>query len=159
VIHTNSYQIVDAIAQSALHCMNIRVRVIGGELKMGLKSVSGVLSSSCLDAWGLRGDLAVVGATGVSDYLGQPTLFCDNLEESHLKGRFLDACWVKVALFDSSKIGKGTVNQAFCAVSPGSLDLIVTDDGIHSGNADKVRQLKEKALATGVSFLIAKSAK
>ncbi|HEY1051663.1 MAG TPA: hypothetical protein VGE39_17950 [Prosthecobacter sp.] len=156
IIHTNSLSVVNAIEQHSRHRSSIKVRIVGGELQMDHKNVSGVLSDTCLDSWHLRGDIAILGATGLSELLGTRTFCCDGHEEAHLKTRFLEACWFRVIVADSSKFGTGTVNQSFVPLAGADLDLVVTDDGSKTGNEEKIRAFAEEAKKKGVGCLILK---
>lgn len=154
VFHTNSFDIVKAVEQSSRHRLNVKVRLVGGDLQMDLKSVSGVLADSCLDSWRLNGDVAIVGATGLRKVLGVPAFCCDDPEEAALKTRFLESCWFRVVIADSSKFSRGTVNKSFVPVDLSRLDLVVTDDGAVSGNGKAVQEFRGFAQANGVACLI-----
>lgn len=153
---TNSYKVAEAIGASRHH-LDLRVRLVGGELKINLKSCSGFLTERCMEAWQMRGDVAIVGATGLR-HDEEPIAFCcDDLEEADLKSRFLRSCWFRIVIADSSKIAgpdKATATQAFASLDPHSVDLIVLDDGVETKRTQEVSWFLEKAYAAGVACLI-----
>lgn len=153
---TNSYEIAAAVGSSRHH-LDLRVRLVSGEVKMNLKSVSGLLTERCLEAWHMRGDVAVVGATGIRDDEAPLAFCCDTLEEADVKSSFLRACWFRVVIADSSKIGgKGmtTATQAFGGVSSEALDLVVLDDGVQTKKTVEVQRFLERAKNHGAACLI-----
>ena len=154
-IITNSISIANVVAKSD-HKNDLQVRIIGGDLRIDRRSICGSLSDMCLEAWNQRADLALIGTTGYRNDLvsGVPGFGCDDIAEARLKGAMLEMAWLRVLIFDSSKLNTPEVSNIFSPLSDQMLDLVVTDDGAKNGAADMVHQLCIDAKEASVNALI-----
>ena len=154
---TNSITIASVITDSN-YSAEIQVRMIGGDLRIDRGSICGALADMCLNAWGARGDLAVIGTTGYRlDFDGTPAFCCDTISEAKLKSALLEAAWLRGIILDSTKLENPEVAKAFAPLSSQLVDLVVTDDGREIGAEKTVTKFCKDADAAGVSVLLLKT--
>jgi DeoR/GlpR family transcriptional regulator of sugar metabolism len=125
---------------------------IGGMLRKDTSARTGLLTEVCLKAWGIRFDVAIVGATGLlRDALDRPEAFaCDSEDEARTKSSFLDSAGLKCIVMDSSKFKKQSSSSfAFCRVDPRFVDVIITDENItHPGKCEEsLRWFRQRGIA------------
>ncbi|MBI1315073.1 hypothetical protein GC176_27595 [bacterium] len=157
-IVTNSPQIADIVQRSRFR-RHIGIRIIGGDVRIERGSICGMAAQICLDAWRLTGDVALIGSTGYrEDEIGQPAVGCDSLEESRLKSSFIDRAWIRVLLFDSSKLQHPDVSQIFAPIDGQVIDLVITDSGETKEQRNAVAQFRKIARDAGVDVAVLKKA-
>jgi DeoR/GlpR family transcriptional regulator of sugar metabolism len=158
VITTNSLRISNLVANHR-HANEIELRLIGGSLRQDRASFCGPLAEMALNAIRTQSDITLVGTTGYrSAYDGTPSFGADDISESRIKTALLEtSSLLRVVIFHSEKLKYPEVSSIFAALSPDSIDLVVTDDGKVTDAKDEVRDFLETCRIADVATLMLKS--
>ena len=126
---TNSMQIAMVLSEDS----NIRVIMLGGEVRSGEFSVSGFLAGNNMKSFNTEklflgaGGLSV--SKGITDY---------HMEESNLRRIAIDNTQKVIVLTDHSKIGVAAMNKV-CEID--MLDVLITDSQADEQFVHKVQEL------------------
>ncbi|MFI5503979.1 Glycerol-3-phosphate regulon repressor [Corynebacterium kutscheri] len=127
VVVTNSPNIARSLATAGVPSVSI----VGGIVKARTQAIVGPQATEALK--NLRADIAFLGTTGLSIDRGLTT---SDPREADMKTAMLHQSNISVALCDSTKIGKDSV-ETFAALN--DLNFIVTDKNISQSNIDSLR--------------------
>ncbi len=125
---TNSMKIAMVLSEDS----NIRVLMVGGQVRSGEFSVSGHMADSDMDRFVTDKYFLGVGglslSKGITDY---------NLEESNLRRVVIENTQKVIALADYSKIGAVAMNKV-CRLD--QIDILVTDSNVDSFVVENLRK-------------------
>ncbi len=133
-VFTNSIQIASELVKSP----EIRVFLLGGELRHGELATSGYLAEQMIDLFHVDKLFMGVGALtlkrGIEDY---------QVEEANLRRHFIKQSQIVIALADYSKFGVRALNHV-CNLD--KLDILVTDGNTDEKMLTAIRQQSIKTL-------------
>jgi DeoR/GlpR family transcriptional regulator of sugar metabolism len=159
-IISNSVKIIEEI-RNGRHRDDIDLTIIGGSIRGQRASVCGMSAQAFLDQCAIGGDAAIIGTTGYGGINGERrSFYSDNLEEAILKTTLLNRAFLRILVFDSSKLVARAVTRVFSDLSPKSIDLIVTDDGhdfeTPANCEQEVQEFRKHSQESGVSVAMLK---
>lgn len=135
---TNSMKIAMVLSVDS----NIRVIMLGGEVRSGEFSVSGSLASNEMKRFNTEKLFLGVGGLslikGLTDY---------HMEESSLRQIAIENTQEVIVLADYSKMGVIAMNNV-CNLE--DMDILVTDSKADSGTMDKLREMGIEVIMTGI---------
>ena len=110
---------------------HVRVALLGGEIRADTLATDSTLSLDAADL--MLFDVALVGAAGLDVHRGITAI---DLQAAVLERKLLEQSTTRVALCDSSKIGR----SSYAKVGPvGLLSVLITDQGADPEMLDDIR--------------------
>ena len=127
---------------------------VGGQYRYKSNSLGGLLAEICMREWGLRFDVAIMGASGYVP--GPDGGFGSGIaDEVQTKLLFLSRASLRVFLCHSTKLrGDSNPLTVFAPFNSTHVDLVVTDDGSKTGSQADLDDFQGHARRAGVAIVI-----